>query len=149
MPRLVRRLRNLCFHAKHVQYTPLHPKTKLGFFLMFGDLKKTVTKTGPVGALNAQVRAPTMKLVFSRQTCPIHSISTKNLFWVCISCFGRLQKPTRKHAPLVQMPRFVRRLRNFCFRAKHVESTDYTQKPSSGFISCFGQLQNPAQKRAP
>ena len=84
----------LVFSRKHVESTPLRPKTKLGFCLTFWLASKTGLKTCPLGALNASVRAPITKLVFSRQTCPTHYITSKNQIWVCISSFGRLQKAT-------------------------------------------------------
>ena len=75
----------LLFSRRHVESTPFHPKTKLGFCLMFWSASKTGAKTCPVGLLNAPVRAPITKLVFSRQTGPIHTTASKNQVWVCIA----------------------------------------------------------------
>ena len=95
--------------AQTCRIPSIHVRTKLRFCLMFWLASKTGLKTCPVGAFNASVRASITKLVFSRQTCPTHSFTSKNQIWVCISSFARLQKPTRKRAPLVhQMPRFLR-----------------------------------------
>ena len=164
-------------------------------YLMFWSASKTSAKTCPVGALNAAVRVPVMKLVFSRQTYPSHSITTKNQARVLSHVLVTL-KTVAKTGPVGALNAPVRApIIKLVFCAKHVQSNPlhpktkfvdvshvlvslknqrengprrcskstrscadyetcvfapnisnplhYTQKPSSGFISCFGQLQKP------
>ena len=53
-------------------------------------------KNGPVGALNALVRAPKVRLVFSHRKSPSHSGGLQTQVCACMLWFGHRKKMTRK-----------------------------------------------------
>lgn len=50
------------------------------------------TKTDPVGALNAQVRAPKVHLVFLHRTCPTYPSGLQTQVCTCVLWFGHHKK---------------------------------------------------------
>ena len=110
---------------------------------MLLSASKPSAKTGPVGALNAPVRAPIMNLVFSRQTYPIHSIRPQNqarvLSHVLVSFKNQRENGPRR---CIKCTRSCADYETSVFTPNISKPLHYNQKPSSSFISCFGHLKN-------
>ena len=79
-----------------------------------------------------------MKLVFSRPTCPIHSITTKNQIWVCISCFGRLQnRPENGPCRCIKCTGSCADYETYVFAPNMSNPLQYNQKPNLGMYLRF------------
>ena len=90
----VRRRRVLFFRTENVQTTPVDSKLK---FVRVSYGLVTVKKgqeNGPVDALNALVRAPKVRLVFSHRTFSNHPGGLQTQVCTYSLCFGR---PRKRH----------------------------------------------------
>ena len=139
----------LVFSRRHVESTPFHPKTKLGFCVMFWSASKTGVKTCPVGALNAPVRAPIINFCFHAkhvQSTPLHQ---KTKFGYVSHVLVTLKnRPENRPCRCIKCTGSYADYETCVFAPNMSNPLQYNQKPNLGMHLMFWSPSKPSRIRA-